>query len=91
MEKFLIKYEKVMPGQSSVDFWLKHPNLETLTFDQILSFLDDSLSTLDHMININSKYLCLPKIMKFDYMLTTIDVLSNTTNFQPSEHLTEQT
>ena len=42
MEKFLIKYEKVMIGQSSVDFSLRNPNLESLTFDQILSFLDES-------------------------------------------------
>ena len=40
--KFFIKYEKVMPGQSSVDFCLRKPNLETLTVDEILNFLDES-------------------------------------------------
>ena len=29
--------------------------------------------------------------MKFDRMLTTVDFLSNTTDFQSSEQLTEQT
>ena len=37
-----MKYVKVMPGQNSVDFCLRKPNLETLTFDQFLSFLDES-------------------------------------------------
>ena len=91
MGKFLIKYEKVMPSQSSVDFSLKNPNLESLTFDQILSFLDESWSTLDQMMNVTSKYGCWPKIMKFDCMLTTVDFLSNTTDFQLSEQLTKQT
>ena len=36
-----MKYMKVMPGQSFVDFLFKNPNLETLTFDQILTFLDE--------------------------------------------------
>ena len=31
------------------------------------------------------------KIMKFDCMLTTVDFLSNTTDFQPSEQLSEET
>ena len=37
--------EKVMLGQSSVDFCLKNPNLETLTFNQILTFLEELLGT----------------------------------------------
>ena len=55
VEKFLIKYVKVMLGQSFVDVLSKNPNLETLTFDQILNFLDESWSTLDQMMDINSK------------------------------------
>ena len=89
--KFLIKYEKVMLGQSSVDFSLENPNLESLTSDQILSFLDESWSTLDQMMNVTSKYGCWPKIMKFDCMLTTVDFLSNTTDFPPSKQLSEET
>ena len=91
VQKFLIKYVEVMPGQSSVDFCLKNPNLESLTFDQILTFLEESWSTLDQMMNITSKYWCWQKIMKFDFMLTTVDFLSNIVDFQPSEQLTEQT
>ena len=79
-----------MPSQSSIDFCLKNPNLETLTFDQILTFLEESWSTLDQMMNITSKYWCWPKIMKLDCMLTTIDFLSNIVDFQPSEQLDEQ-
>ena len=80
-----------MISQSSVDFSPRNPNLESLTFEQILSFLDESWSTLDQMMNVNSKWGCWPKIMKFDCMLTTVDFLSNTTDFQPSEQLSEET
>ena len=80
-----------MISQSSVDFSSRNPNLESLTFGQILSFLDESWSTLDQMMNVTSKWGCWPKIMKFDCMLTTVDFLSNTTDFQPSEQLSEET
>ena len=91
MEIFLRKYEEVMLSQCSVEFSLKNPNLESLTFEQILSFLDESWSTLDQMMNVTSKWGCWPKILKFDCMLTTVDFLSNTTDFQPSEQLSEET
>ena len=89
--KFLRKYEEVMISQSSVDFSLRNPNLESLTFEQILSFLDESWSTLDQMMNVNLKWGCWPKIRKFDCMLTIVDFLTNTTDFQPSEQLSEET
>ena len=80
-----------MISQSSVDFSPRNPNLESLTFEQILSFLDESWSTLDQMMNVTSKWECWPKIRKFDCMLTTVDFLTNTTDFQPSEQLSEET
>ena len=90
VEFFIIKYVKVMLGQSSIDFCLRKPYLETLTFDQILTFFDESWSAFDQMMNMTSKYWCWPKIMKFDCMLTIVDLLSNTADFQPSEQLDEQ-
>ena len=62
-----------------------------MTFDQILSFLDESWSTLDQMMIVTSKSWCWPKGTKFGCMLTIIDFLSNIIDFQSSEQLTEQT
>ena len=42
MEIFLIKYEKVMLGQSLVDFSYINPNLPFLTFDELGAFLEES-------------------------------------------------
>ena len=53
--KFLIKYEKVMPGQSLVDFSYRNPNLPFFTFDELRAFLEESCSTLDQMMDITSK------------------------------------
>ena len=41
MENFLIKYEKVIPGQSLVDFSYKNLNLLFLTFDELGTFLEE--------------------------------------------------
>ena len=62
VEKFLRKYEEVMISQSSVDFTPRNPNLESLTFEQVLSFLDESWSTLDQMMNVTSKWGCWPQL-----------------------------
>ena len=80
-----------MISQSLVDFSSRNPNLESLTFEQILSFLDESWSTLDQMMNVTSKWGCWPKIRSFDCMLTTVDFLTNTIDFHPSEQLSEAT
>ena len=42
------------------------------------------------MMNITSKCLCWPKILKFDCMLTIVDFLPNTIDFQSSESLIEK-
>ena len=42
MGKFLIKYEKVMFGQSLVDFSYRNPNFPFLTFDELGAFLEES-------------------------------------------------
>ena len=54
-------------------------------------FLEELWSILDQMINMTSKCLCWPKILKFDCMLTTVDFLPNIVSFQSFEPLTEQT
>ena len=90
-EKFMIKYGKVMPCQSLVDFSYRNPNLPFLTSDELGAFLEESWSTLDQMMDITSKILCLPKILKFDCMRVTVDFWPNTIDFQAFKHLTEQT
>ena len=42
MENCLIMYEKVMPGQSLVEFSYRNPNLPFLTFDELGAFLEES-------------------------------------------------
>ena len=37
-----MKYVKVMPGQNSVDFSYRSPNLAILTFDELGAFLEES-------------------------------------------------
>ena len=39
---FLKKYEKVMPGQSLVDFSYRNPKLPFLTFDELGAFIEGS-------------------------------------------------
>ena len=53
--------------------WLTFP-IETLiyqllSFDELEAFLEESWSTLDQMIDINSKCLCWPKILKYDKVM----------------------
>ena len=42
MEKFLIKYNKVMLGESLVDFSYRTPNLPFFTFDELGAFIEES-------------------------------------------------
>ena len=85
VEKNMMKHVKVVLGQSSVDFSLKNPNLVTFDFWWILSFLDESWSNLDKMMNLNSKCLFWPKILKLDYKLVKVDFLRNIVDFQSSD------
>ena len=42
VEKFLIKYEKVVSGQSLVDFSYRNPKLPFLTFNELGAFIEES-------------------------------------------------
>ena len=65
----------------------ENPNLATFDFWWILSFLGLLWSNLDQMMNVSSKCWYQPKILEFECMLTIIDFLPNTIDFQSSEQL----
>ena len=79
----LVKVQLTSPKETLI--W------QILTFDGLRTFLGESWSTLDQMMNITSKSWCWSNILKFVFMLTIVDFLINTIDFQSFEPLTEQT